>query len=345
MVLRRSECGPRTGRGSFGTLPTMPAATHPATVAVVGATASGKTGLSLDLARAAGRRGGQHRRHAGLPRHGRRHGQAATRPSAGASPTTCSTCSTSPRRRRSREFQGWARDGDRRHPRPGRDPGAGGRQSALYTRAILDRFEFPGTDESVRRELEADLERARAPGLHDRLARLDPEAADRILADNGRRVVRALEVIALTGRPYSASLPQLEYADPLTLQVGVDIDRPALDARIDERVRRMYDEGLVDEVERLLDLGLERGLHRRPGDRLPRGGGVPARGDGPRRRDRAHPGRHPALRPPPGRVVPQGPARRLGLLRRPATGSSARSRPSWPLPLEGSTTGRLRRKV
>ena len=71
--------------------------------------------------------------------------------------------------------------------------------------------------------------------------------------------MRALEVIALTGRPYSASLPQLEYADPLTLQVGVDIDRPTLEARIDRRVREMYDAGLVEEVERLLDLGLERG--------------------------------------------------------------------------------------
>ncbi len=156
------------------------------------------------------------------------------------------------------EFQGWARAAIADLRGRGATPVLVG-GSALYTRAVLDRFEFPGTDDSVRRELEAELERIGHAAMHERLARLDPEAADRILVDNGRRVVRALEVIALTGRPWSASLPQLEYVDPLTLQVGVDIDRPTLDARIDRRVREMYDGGLVEEVERLLDLGLERG--------------------------------------------------------------------------------------
>ena len=72
--------------------------------------------------------------------------------------------------------------------------------------------------------------------------------------------VRALEVITLTGRPYSASLPRLEYADPRTVQLGVDIDRPTLDARIERRVEEMFDRGLVAEVERLLEKGLALGV-------------------------------------------------------------------------------------
>jgi tRNA dimethylallyltransferase len=152
-------------------------------------------------------------------------------------------------------FQGWARHAiaDIR----GRDATpvlVGG--SALYTRAIVDRFEFPGTDESLRRELEVELERVGSHALHQRLAGADPEAAAQILPDNGRRVVRALEVVALTGRPYSASLPRLEYVDPLTVQVGVDIDRPTLDARIARRVEEMFASGFVEEVEALLARGL-----------------------------------------------------------------------------------------
>ena len=131
--------------------------------------------------------------------------------------------------------------------------------SALYTRAILDRFEFPGTDPVVRARLEAELEEVGSVVLHDRLRELDPESADRILVENGRRVVRALEAIEITGRPYSASLPRLEYADPHTVQVGVDIDRPTLDARIEQRVARMFEDGFVEEVQRLLDQGLAAG--------------------------------------------------------------------------------------
>ncbi len=131
--------------------------------------------------------------------------------------------------------------------------------SALYTRAIVDRFEFPGTDDSLRRELEVELERVGSPALHARLAGVDPEAAAQILPDNGRRVVRALEVVALTGRPFSASLPRLEYADPRTVQVGVDIDRPTLDERIARRVEEMFAGGFVEEVEALLARGLADG--------------------------------------------------------------------------------------
>ncbi|MCD6639923.1 MAG: tRNA (adenosine(37)-N6)-dimethylallyltransferase MiaA [Nocardioides sp.] len=128
--------------------------------------------------------------------------------------------------------------------------------SALYTRAILDRFEFPGTDEGLRRRLEDELAEVGPAVLHERLAGQDPEAAARILPDNGRRIVRALEVIELTGRPFTASLPRLEYADPDTVQVGVDIDRETLDARIAQRVDAMFDGGLLEEVAALLRHGL-----------------------------------------------------------------------------------------
>jgi tRNA dimethylallyltransferase len=128
--------------------------------------------------------------------------------------------------------------------------------SALYTRAVVDRFEFPGTDPAVRARLESELAEAGSAALHARLADRDPEAAERILVENGRRIVRALEVIEITGRPFTASLPRMEYADPATVQVGVDIDRPTLDRRIEARVDRMFADGFVDEVARLLEHGL-----------------------------------------------------------------------------------------
>ena len=131
--------------------------------------------------------------------------------------------------------------------------------SALYTRAVVDRFEFPGTDPEVRARLETELTEHGPHVLHERLRTQDTEAAERILAENGRRIVRALEVIEITGRPFTASLPQLEYVDPLTIQVGVEIDRSTLDARIERRVDHMFEAGLVDEVERLLGEGLADG--------------------------------------------------------------------------------------
>ncbi len=131
--------------------------------------------------------------------------------------------------------------------------------SALYVRAVVDRFEFPGTDPEVRARLEADLAEVGPGGIHERLRAADPEAASRIGSENGRRLVRALEVVELTGRPYSASLPTLEYADTATVQVGVDLDRPTLDARIRQRVEAMFADGFVAEVERLLAAGLAEG--------------------------------------------------------------------------------------
>jgi tRNA dimethylallyltransferase len=131
--------------------------------------------------------------------------------------------------------------------------------SALYTRAVVDRFEFPGTDPALRQELEARLQTDGAEALHTELAGVDAEAAAKILPSNGRRVVRALEVVRLTGRPFSASLPSLDYLDPMTVQVGVDCDRETLDRRIALRVDQMWERGLVAEVERLVGQGLREG--------------------------------------------------------------------------------------
>jgi tRNA dimethylallyltransferase len=131
--------------------------------------------------------------------------------------------------------------------------------SALYNRAVLDRFAFPGTDQSVRARYEAELSEVGATALHGRLAQLDPEAAARILPTNGRRVVRALEVIELTGQPFIASLPELEYDDAATVQIGLDCPRAVLHERIELRVQRMWEGGLVDEVRALERLGLREG--------------------------------------------------------------------------------------
>jgi len=131
--------------------------------------------------------------------------------------------------------------------------------SALYVREVLDRFEFPGTDPVVRERLERELAAVGAEALHRRLAETDPEAAARIIPSNGRRVVRALEVVELTGRPFSASLPELSYHFANAHQVGIDIPRPVLDERIAARVEQMWQAGFTDEVRRLAGRGLREG--------------------------------------------------------------------------------------
>lgn len=131
--------------------------------------------------------------------------------------------------------------------------------SALYTRAVLDRFDFPGTDPAIRARFDSELAEVGAAGLHARLQELDPDAAEKILPGNTRRVVRALEVITLTGRPFTASLPERAYVYPQTVQVGVRIPRPVLDERIETRVHRMWQAGLVEEVRRLAGTGLREG--------------------------------------------------------------------------------------
>jgi tRNA dimethylallyltransferase len=128
--------------------------------------------------------------------------------------------------------------------------------SALYTRAVLDRFEFPGTDPVVRARYEERLAVEGPLLLHRELATKDPVAASRIIATNGRRIVRALEVIELTGRLFSATLPSLTYFYDNAHQIGVDIPRDVLDQRIAVRVEQMWEQGFVDEVRRLEAAGL-----------------------------------------------------------------------------------------
>jgi tRNA dimethylallyltransferase len=130
--------------------------------------------------------------------------------------------------------------------------------SGLYLRAVLERFEFPGTDAAVRRRLEAELAAAGPGPLYRRLARADPGAAARILPGNGRRIVRALEVIELTGAPFGAALPEPDPYYP-AVQVGVDRDTGDLDRRIAERVDDMWRAGLVGEVRALCGRGLREG--------------------------------------------------------------------------------------
>ncbi len=134
---------------------------------------------------------------------------------------------------------------------------AGG--SALYVRAILDDFVFPGTDAKVRERLESELEEIGSGALHKRLAEVDQAAAAQILPSNGRRIVRALEVIEITGGPYVATLPEHHYVYPGAVQIGLDVPRPELDERIGQRVDRMFDAGFVAEVRDLLNKGLLEG--------------------------------------------------------------------------------------
>ena len=130
--------------------------------------------------------------------------------------------------------------------------------SGLYVRGAVDHLDFPGTDPEVRARLEEELA-AHGPGpLHTRLAAADPEAATAILPSNGRRIVRALEVIEITGRPFTANLPRHDSVYD-TVQIGVDVARPELDARIADRVDRMWAAGLVDEVRALEAEGLREG--------------------------------------------------------------------------------------
>ncbi|WP_019547269.1 tRNA (adenosine(37)-N6)-dimethylallyltransferase MiaA [Streptomyces sulphureus] len=130
--------------------------------------------------------------------------------------------------------------------------------SGLYVRGAIDAMEFPGTDPQVRARLEGELAESGSGPLHARLAAADPEAARAILPSNGRRIVRALEVIEITGRPFTANLPGHESVYE-TVQLGVDVPRPELDARIAARVDRMWEAGLVAEVRELERRGLREG--------------------------------------------------------------------------------------
>jgi tRNA dimethylallyltransferase len=131
---------------------------------------------------------------------------------------------------------------------------AGG--SGLYVRAALDVLEFPGTDPVLRRQLEDELSAQGPAALLARLRAVDPVSAGRLSDD--RRIVRALEVHQLTGRPFSSFMPQREYFQP-AVQVGLSVDRDQLRERLALRVHRMVDNGLLAEVERLEAQGLRQG--------------------------------------------------------------------------------------
>ena len=127
--------------------------------------------------------------------------------------------------------------------------------SGLYVRAVLEELDFPGTDPQVRARWERELERRGAPALHALLAERDPQAAVAIEVNNGRRIVRALEVLDVTGEPFTARLPA-PVDHYRTLRVGLRIDRAALDARIEQRVDAMWAAGFVEEVRELQRAGL-----------------------------------------------------------------------------------------
>lgn len=130
--------------------------------------------------------------------------------------------------------------------------------SGLYVRAALDRLEIPPTDPVVRGRLQDELAQVGIEAMFAQLRHLDPVAAQVIQPNNDRRVVRALEVIELTGRPFSASLPTREYELP-TITIGLQVPRSELDERIAARVHHMWDAGLLDEVRRLDAGGLREG--------------------------------------------------------------------------------------
>ncbi len=131
---------------------------------------------------------------------------------------------------------------------------AGG--SGLYVRAALDVLEFPGTDPELRRQLEAELETRGQEALQERLRTVDPVSAGRV--SDARRIIRALEVHQLTGRPFSSFMPRREYYQP-AVQIGLAVDRDVLRERLALRVHRMVDQGLLEEVRRLDAAGLRHG--------------------------------------------------------------------------------------
>jgi tRNA dimethylallyltransferase len=134
---------------------------------------------------------------------------------------------------------------------------AGG--SGLYVQAVVDELEFPGTDTRLRAELEAELATVGPAALHTRLAAVDPAAAAAVLPSNGRRIVRALEVVTLTGRPFPARLATGGPPRYDAVLLGVDRPTPELYERVARRVARMFAAGLVDETRDLLDRGLREG--------------------------------------------------------------------------------------
>ena len=131
--------------------------------------------------------------------------------------------------------------------------------SMLYVAAVLNTFEFPARDETLRAELEAELEQHGSHELHRRLAQIDPDAATRVDPANPRRVVRALEIVMLTGEPFAAALPEVPENWQPVLEIGLNSERAHLVQRLERRVELMWQKGLLDEVEGLIPQGLREG--------------------------------------------------------------------------------------
>ena len=128
--------------------------------------------------------------------------------------------------------------------------------SMLYVAALVNTFEFPGRDEELRAQLEAELEELGPVAMHKKLSLLDEGAASRIEPMNGRRIVRALEIVMITGEPFAAALPEQWESFLPMLEIGINSDREHLVARLAKRVEKMWESGLVSEVEGLISSGL-----------------------------------------------------------------------------------------
>ena len=131
--------------------------------------------------------------------------------------------------------------------------------SMLYVAALLNTFEFPARDEALRAQLEKDLLESGPHALHRRLAEIDPGAASRIIPENGRRTVRALEVVMSTGKPFAAALPEKTESWQPVLEIGLNSDREHLVGRLHKRVEKMWRLGLVDETLALEPFGIRTG--------------------------------------------------------------------------------------
>ena len=130
--------------------------------------------------------------------------------------------------------------------------------TGLYIKAILDDLNFPDTDPLVRQKLTDEAQVVGNDQMHERLAKLDPAAALAIPKENIRRVIRALEVIEITGKPFTANLPRAASSKyPEAKQFGLVLDRENLDSKIDKRVENMWEKGLIREVMQLMTKGLE----------------------------------------------------------------------------------------
>ncbi|WP_311524481.1 tRNA (adenosine(37)-N6)-dimethylallyltransferase MiaA [uncultured Varibaculum sp.] len=227
-------------------------------VAVVGLTASGKSGFSLELAAALGDRGVvceiisadafqlyrgmdigtakvSREERGGIPHHLLDVLELAEKASVAAYQKSCRQVIEQIRARKALPML------------------VGG--SGLYVRAALDKIEFPGTDSGIRARLEAQAAQLGIAKMHQRLAEVDPESAVRIVPANERRVIRALEVYELTGKKFSATMPRREYFQP-AVQLGIKWPLAVLDERISQRTAQMLTQGFIEEVAELEKQGL-----------------------------------------------------------------------------------------